>query len=225
MIDDLAPLFAKDPQDWGFRQGTIVAWNVFTGLSTVRVGGATLTDVPFLSQAGQVQYLPGDAVLLIRFKSSWAIVGRYVSPGGNAAIGRYFELTGAATGTVFSGFSLSTSFVTKATLDINVPVWASIATVTATLMAQAINSTASKDNMQGAVQTAGAISTTWTAPTTATTDLASVTVVGHHGPMLVTPGGTLSIVGQLRSVTGAWAANASNGALLQATVAWNSNLG
>lgn len=225
MIDDLVSLFGKDPQDWGFRQGTIVSWNVFTGLSAVRVGGATLTNIPFLSQAGQVQYLPGDAVLLIRFKSSWAIVGRFVSPGGNAAIGRYFELTGTYVGSQTGGYALTTSSVTRCTLSVPVPVWAEVATVTATLMSQARNSTASSDHMQSSVYfPATSFSAAWTAPTAAPTTLASQAVMAHH-QLLVTPGGTLEIQGQVRSIAAGWAANADNGSFLQATVAWNSNDG
>lgn len=225
MINDLVSLFGKDPQDWGFRQGTIVSFDVFSGAGSVRVGGAVLTDVPFLSEAGQVSYLPGDAVLLIRFKSSWAIVGRFVSPATNAAIGRYFELAAAATGSVFGGYALTTSAVMRCTLSIPVPVWAEVATVTATLMSQARNSTASPDHLQSSVYfPATTFSVAWTSPTAPASALASQTVLAHH-QLLVTPGGTLEVEGRIRSIAAGWAAHADNGSQLQATVAWNSNDG
>lgn len=222
MIEDLTP-YRRDEPDWGFRQGTIVSFDLFVGTSTVRVGGALLTDVPFLAQSGQVYYEPGDAVLLVRFRSSWAIVGRYVTPGGTAAIGRYTEFTGAYEATPVLGWSLTTSYVTKISLPITVPIWAQVATVTATLMAVGRNSTGADDFLNGRVQLNGATFGGSAGPAV-TAKWGSVTV-GSHGQILVTPGGTLTVTGQLGSSGASWAANASNSAYLAATVAWNSNTG
>lgn len=224
MIDDLTSLFGRDDPESGFRQGTIISFNVLSGLGDVRVGGATLTDVPFLTQAGQVSYLPGDAVLLIRFRSSWAILGRYVSPGGIAAIGRYFELTGVYSTPTVSNYSLTTTFVTQATMTIGVPPWAEVATVTASLMLLARNSTASTDFLQGRILPPSGGATSWISAAVPTLQFGSLTVVGSH-QMLVTPGGSLVIGGQVSTSGGSWAANVSNAAYLQATVAWNSNDG
>jgi hypothetical protein len=225
VIDDLVPLLGgKDPQDFGFRQGTVVSFNVYSGVGDVRVGGTVLTDVPFLSQAGQVSYMPGDAVLLVRLRSSWAIIGRFVSPGGTRAIGRYFELTGVAGQPAATNFALTTTFATVTTLNIAVPAWAEVATVTTSLMLWVNNPTASDDFLYGQILLPGGLFTNWVSPNAPTGKFTSLTVVGHQ-QLLVTPGGTLTLQGQARSGAAAWAANASNTAYLQATVAWNSNDG
>lgn len=224
--DDLVPFFHTDKPDWGFRQGEVISFDAEVGTSSVRVGGSVLTDVPFLSLGGQVQYLPGDAVLLVRFKSSWAIVGRYVTPapGWHAAIGRYTEITGAYQGTPALNWSLSTSYVTKAGVDIFVPTWAQVATVTATLMAKARNSTAVDDFLNARIQANGAIVAGAISGTVLAARWGAITAAGHI-QMLVTPGGTLNIAGQLATTTAAWTAHASNEAHVQATVTFNSNLG
>lgn len=223
--DDLVPFFHTDKPDWGFRQGEVVSFDAEVGTSSVRVGGSVLTDVPFLSQAGQVIYLPGDAVLLVRFKSSWAIVGRYVTPeaGWSAAIGRYTEITGAYEATPQLGWSLSTSYVTKTSVGIFVPNWAQVATGTASLMAVGRNSTGADDFLNGRIQVNG---TTWggTSGPAVTGKWAGMTAMSHF-QLLVTPGGTLTIDGQLAASGAAWAAHASNSAVVAATVTFNSNLG
>lgn len=221
---DLTPLLVPPERpDWGFRQGTIVAWDVFSGTGSVRVAGATLTDVPFLAQAGQVYYEAGDAVLLVRIRSSWAIVGRYVTPGGQAAIGRYTEMTGAYTATPVLGWSLSTSYVTKISLAVTVPGWAQVATGTASLMAIGRNSTAADDFLNARVLVNGANFDGLGGPAV-TGKWGAVTALVHF-QVVVTPGGTLTFSGQLGSSGAAWAANAANAAYLGATVAWNSNTG
>lgn len=224
MRDDLVPLFAHDEPEWGLRQGIILTWDALAGTSTVQVGGAVLTDLPFLSEAGQVFYSAGDPVLLIRYKSSWAIVGRYVAPGAQAAIGRYFELTGAYDATPGTNFSLTTSYVTKNTVSVYVPTWARVATGTVSFVANARNSTAAEDFLNARILLAGIPWAGAVSPTVPAGKWGSATVLAHF-QVLVTPGGTIELEGQLATTTAAWTAHTSAAAHAQATVTFNSNVG
>jgi hypothetical protein len=75
--DDLAPLLASSgDNNIGFRQGTIVDWDLSTGSNTVQVGGAQLTDLPTMSMNGQVILYPGDVVGILKVRSQYFILGR-----------------------------------------------------------------------------------------------------------------------------------------------------
>ncbi len=231
--DDLASILADGKPgvpEVGFRQGTVVSFDLFTANSVVDVGGALLTDVPVSGMAGQVFFKPGDAVLMARYGASWVILGRFVTPGGIAAIGRYFELTGTYSGATASGYALTTSFVTQPTLAINVPTWAEIATVTASLHTQARNTSGAADLTQGRILYPDGNTTTGTGTSVPTgaagafSNFSSQTVVGHY-QFEVTPGGVITLEGQVRTLVAGWGANAGNAAFVQATVAWNSNDG
>ncbi len=218
------------PPGVGIRQGIVVSFDIFAGTSTVNVGGAILTDVPLMSTAAQVYLKAGDSVILLRNGSSWTILGRSVVPGGIAAIGRFFELTGTYSGATSSGYALTTSFVTRCSLAIPIPSWAEVATITASLGSQGRNTSGVADAMQGRILYPDGNMVTMTGTSVASggaaalTNLASCNVHGHY-QMYVTPGGTLTLEGQPRTLTGGWAANGGNAAFLQATVAWNSNDG
>lgn len=224
--DDLTGLLGPgDGPEFGFRQGVVLSFNIIGGQNEIDVAGTVLTDIPFLNPGGYTILQPGDVVVLFRMRSSWAILGRVTTPGGTRAIGRYTEISSAYEGALVSNFSLTTSLDTKTTLDITVPVWAEVATVTATLLAQARNSTASTGILAGNITLPDGAFTTWRSGHAPTLTIASQTVT-KHWQGLVTPGGTLTILGRLASVGAAWAANATdNLALLAATVAWNSNDG
>lgn len=223
--DDLTGLLRPaDAPQFGFRQGVVLAFDLFSGANQITVAGTVLSDVPFLNDAGFTPLAAGDVVVLIRMRSSWAILGRIVVPGAHKAIGRFTEVTGAAAGATAAGYALTTTYLTRATLAVPVPVWAEVVTVTATLMSQARNSTGATDHLQGKIVFPDGQAINWTAPSTAPGLLASHTVVAHH-QMFVTPGGVLNLEGQVRSITAGWAASADNGSFLQATLTWNSNDG
>jgi hypothetical protein len=83
--DDLVPLFFPPPRDeLGFRQGTVVEFDLSTGENVIDVGGTQLVDVPLLSVVDSVSLEPGTVVALLTWKSSWWIIGRVIlanSPG------------------------------------------------------------------------------------------------------------------------------------------------
>ncbi len=223
--DDLTGLLLPpDGPEFGFRQGTILTFDIVSGANTIDVAGATLTNVPFLNPGGYTILLPGDVVVLLRMRSSWAILGRITAPGGTRAIGRYTELSSSYSVDGASNYSLTTTPATKATLSIPVPVWCEVATVTASLMLMARNSTATTDFLVGKILMPDGASTTWLSGSVPTVSYGSVTVTKHH-QLAVTPGGTLTILGQAAASVASWGANANNVVTLQATVAFNSNDG
>jgi hypothetical protein len=83
--DDLTSLFAPPPagpsQDVGYRQGVVLSWNPDTAENTVRVGGATLTNLPILNSFEALLISAGAVVGLITAGPSWAILGRITIPG------------------------------------------------------------------------------------------------------------------------------------------------
>lgn len=81
---DLAPLFAKTPPELGLRQGVVIAWDSITGENVVRLGGVDLTDLPTLASTGTVLLGPGDVVGLLRYRSTWFVLGRIGVPGQGA---------------------------------------------------------------------------------------------------------------------------------------------
>lgn len=223
--DDLVPFFGQNPPDSGFRQGEIITFDVFTGVGSVRVGGSVLTDVQFLTPAGQVSYLPGDAVLLVRYRSSWAILGRYRTPSTDAAIGRYTEFTGAYQGTPAANFTVGTSYAAVTTLNLPSPSWSRVVTGTVSFMVLAKNTGAAEDFINARILVAG---TSWAGHVSATIPtlkFGSVTVTAHFQIVVPSPGSNLAIVGEIASTAAAWSAHTSNFAHVQATAAWNSNLG
>lgn len=223
--DELAGLLGpgEDPE-FGFRQGVVVSFGLFDGTNQIDVGGTVLTDVPFLSPGSFVTLFPGEVVVLLRMKSSWAILGRVVVPGGTKAIGRYTELSATYSTTTATNFSLTTSYVTKTQLDITVPVWAETAAITCSLHLIAKNTTASTDFLNGKIIDPAGGSVTWPSASVPTLAYGQLTLV-HHPNVVVTPGGTLTLLGQAKSTGGAWTADASNTAYIQATVAWNAGNG
>lgn len=73
--DDLSPLLtaAGRPQI-GMRQGVLNAWNASTGANTVTVAGQVFTDLPILASS-TLAMAPGDQIALLRFGSTYFILG------------------------------------------------------------------------------------------------------------------------------------------------------
>ena len=82
--DPLADLFAQSPvgqaQPILYRQGVILTFNPVTLQNTVRVDGTVLTDLPLLGVAEATSLVPGSVVGIQCVGSSWAIIGRFVTP-------------------------------------------------------------------------------------------------------------------------------------------------
>lgn len=79
MFEDLAPLLVPKPQPGlGIRKAVLTAYDAGTGANTVTVDEVDLVDLPRLDTGAALA--AGDVVLLLRYRSSWAILGRIVSP-------------------------------------------------------------------------------------------------------------------------------------------------
>lgn len=109
---DFVPRFAGTPDrqgDLGFHQGVVVAWDSATGANTVAVAGGEVSNIPVMSTADSIMLDVGDNVGLLRFKSTYFILGRIAPPGAGAALG----IKAAAIATLES--TNSTTFVDLAT--------------------------------------------------------------------------------------------------------------
>ena len=78
--DDLLPLLVpgRRGQALEVHKGVLDAYDSGTGENTVSVAGGTLENLPRLDTG--VTLTAGDVVVLIRLRSSWAILGRIVAP-------------------------------------------------------------------------------------------------------------------------------------------------
>lgn len=222
--DDLAGVFAGSldaAPAFAFRQGTVVTWNLLTGSGSVSVGGTVLTDVPFSSLGSIVYLLPGDTVILLKQGASWFIMGRVNSPGGTNGIGRNTQvaLTGSATQL---NFALTTAFVTKVTMNLTVPQWATVATLDVKFLSLVKNPTAANDFFRNQILFPDGASTNFSSGT-AWANAWTQTVHADSRQVACTPGGTLSVVGQMASTAAPMAADSNNAAYLTCTVVYNSN--
>lgn len=83
---DIAPYLVHKEDESAFHQGVVLTWDSLTGQNTVDVAGGILTDVAVLSTGDSIMLAAGDNVFLIRFKSTFFILGR-ISPAGSGALG------------------------------------------------------------------------------------------------------------------------------------------
>lgn len=189
--DDITSLLQPRPDDPPFRQGVILAFDPATGSNQIDVGGATLFDIPLLNIGDTVNLVPGDVVVLMKYHSSWAIMGRVVVPGssGFASASTAFER-----GTAFnSNFAVTTSFVTYASFSLAVPSWADRALVTAQAFANVASSPAVVFQVRTLIDGApSAALNAYVAP-----GQIGNASMGQNREMVVTPGGSILIEGQL----------------------------
>ena len=127
--ETIAPLIVPPGEpDIGFRQGIVRAWDEKTGTNEIEVGGARLTNLPCLNIGEFVILQPGDVVGLLRFKTSYFILGRITPPLGpdnnRASIGA------AAVGDYTRGFNISNvPYTTVFQRTVTIPAWADRAIV------------------------------------------------------------------------------------------------
>lgn len=132
-----------------FRQGRLLTFNQNTGANTVDVGGAVLIDVPLLNIGDTVNLEGDDAlgpgngniVVVMKMRSSWAIMGRVVAVGSA-------QLAVASVATEIKtddgeNFAVTVADVAvAATSNFTIPVWANKCDVMMTGVVNARNSTA-----------------------------------------------------------------------------------
>ncbi|MGH3095558.1 MAG: hypothetical protein ACRDMV_06105, partial [Streptosporangiales bacterium] len=73
---DLAPLLLGQKNHLGMRQGVVKSWDSSTGHNTVDVGGTVMDDLPVLASTGTVLLAAGDVVGLLRYRSTYFVLGR-----------------------------------------------------------------------------------------------------------------------------------------------------
>lgn len=66
--------------DLGFHQGVIQVWNSQTGENIIRVAGSDLVDLQMLNITEALVLERGNVVALLRFKNTFFIMGRIVTP-------------------------------------------------------------------------------------------------------------------------------------------------
>lgn len=126
--DDLTGLLLPPAGTDPYRQGVIEAFDPATGANQVRVGGATLVDLPILVGGDTINFQPDDTVILLRYLSSWAILGRVVVPGNEALTAAAVDFY-AGNDWKLTSSTIDTTFSETCQLVIPVPAWANAALV------------------------------------------------------------------------------------------------
>jgi hypothetical protein len=67
--------------DSGWHVGQILSWSSASGLNSVRVNGATLTNLKALTPSIGTEYAPGQSVLIVRKQTQYFILGPVTTPG------------------------------------------------------------------------------------------------------------------------------------------------
>lgn len=79
--DDLAPLLAPGRAPAvGIRQGAVISWDPVTLNNEIEVAEAILVDLPVLNVGNTNLIVPGDAVMILTYGSSWLVLGRVIVP-------------------------------------------------------------------------------------------------------------------------------------------------
>lgn len=106
MVAGMAPPAGNG--DIGFHQGVIQSWDEITGVNTVIVNGTSLSNLKCLSIGAGIVLTPGDTVGLLRFQSTYFILGRVAAPGGGAALGTrqaYVGVTETTSSTTYTNLA------------------------------------------------------------------------------------------------------------------------
>lgn len=74
--EDFLSLITPPEQNLGYRQGVVVTWNPVTSTNQVRVADSVLSNLPIITQSDLVDIRPGDAVAILRYNDSYAILGK-----------------------------------------------------------------------------------------------------------------------------------------------------
>jgi hypothetical protein len=83
-IADLITAGVMGPQgadDSGWHLGQILTWDSTTGLNSVKVNNATLTNLKALVPSIGTEYIPGQSVLIVRKQTQYFILGPVQTPG------------------------------------------------------------------------------------------------------------------------------------------------
>lgn len=216
MINGLAQVLAppvrgeSELPDIGFHQGVIIAWDDETGENTVSTQGTQLTNISMLNIGDTTNLARGDVVLIFRLRTQYFIVGRIVAPNGGIFASSSVDFD--SRNEFASGHVLNTTETIRVTATLTVPPWANEALIYTTGLFSGLNSSGGADAIYGAV---------WVDSFNGNQMLNSV-VAGTTGfvsavlarEQSVTPGGTVTVTGRVKTAFNTWAASANNVAQL-----------
>lgn len=223
--DDLAPLLAGgERSDLGFHTGTVVAWEGGTGANTIDVAGATMTDLPILNTSDTVMLEPGHVVGLIRFKTTYFILGRVTPPGTDqfATAAVHLEESGVSAWQ----FTLGTDFASKVSTSLQGPAWANEALLSAQSVGSAWNDTGAQVQLGHRIMIDGANGTTYVNDVRNNSTGQSTAIISElmSGPVGTFHDQPIQLDAEMAATT-ALASNASNQVTLHATVTFRRNEG
>lgn len=123
-MDDITQLLQPAGRpELGFHSGTVVSWDSNTGSNVIEVAGAQLVDVPVLNTGETIALKAGHVVGLLRFASSYFILGRVAIPGTDQFAGSAVSF--ASSGVAENPVLLSTSTTAaRASVTLAGPEWA-----------------------------------------------------------------------------------------------------
>lgn len=223
--DDITGLLQKGPDPTSFRQGRLLTFSATTGANTVLVQGGTLTNLPLLIEGGAFNLQGDDAlgagngnvVIIMKMRSSWAILGRVLTQGDPNIINSADITQGLRLST--TNFPIPTVTAAPITITSLVPSWANKAIVQSGWTTSAFSSVATQ--YQSEIITLGSSPAFGVGSTFPVSNIAAGTVVTQtvvdSVPVTVNPGSTLTIQGAVRGLT-AIPADPNNTAFLVVTV-------
>lgn len=85
--DDIAALLVAGMQpsyDLDYHQGLVLSWDEATGNNSVMVNGSTFTNLLVLSTGAITPFQKGDTLGILRYQSTYFILGKIRAPGAGA---------------------------------------------------------------------------------------------------------------------------------------------
>lgn len=140
---DLAPLIGAaqgTAPDVGFRQATVIAWDAAAGTNAVEIGGTVVRNLPVLNLGDFTILQPGDVVGLLRYRTTYFILGRVIPPSQPDASRAAYDYDAA--GVSQQNFAIASGGTSLAAATINPPTWAGEVMIHATTDASFTNTTA-----------------------------------------------------------------------------------
>lgn len=218
--DDLTDLLTPQPDDgFGFRQGRLLTYTPSTGANTVLVGGGVLTNLPVVIEGGPAN-LQGDdtlgpglgnVVVIMKYKSAWAILGRVLSPGNADVIDSgLVTQSGRLQNQSFVATTTGTAVINLTTL---VPTWANKLVMQSSFQVSIQGTGGGAGQIAVNIQTDGPSSTLAVAPSTgvsgqnlanvsyATGTISSITI-NDAVNVPVTPGSLVTVRGVVTMFAG-----------------------
>lgn len=133
MSDDLSDLFRPGAGGMSARSqivlGIMKSFSNVNGANTVLVNGTLMTNLPLLLTGAEIDYSPGDPVLILVLGNTYSILGKVATVGSSQFASA--SIQSASTFVSTSGFGVGLTDVTILSTSITVPAWANSATVIA----------------------------------------------------------------------------------------------